>query len=108
MPRFQRAVPPPVFDWPEYLELESRGEALAYLSRGLGTALNYVGPVLDTELPHGFNDHTDRHTLWVSERAVELLQRAGVGYDGQGYFDDLLAGPYAEPAQVPTVGWRTQ
>lgn len=78
----------PVWDWPEYLELESRGEALAYLYKGLGKALNYVGPVLDTELPHGFNDHTDRHTLWVSEQAMELLQRAGLSYDGQGYYDE--------------------
>lgn len=77
----------PVFDFDEYMHLESRGEALAYLYRGLGKALNYVGPVLDTEMPHGFNDHTDRHTLWVGERGVELLQRAGLRFDGQGYFD---------------------
>lgn len=78
----------PVFDLVEYLGLESRGEALAYLYRGLGKALNYVGPVLDTELPHGFNDHTDRHTLWVSQRAMELLARAGRSYDGKGYYDE--------------------
>lgn len=77
----------PVFDFDEYMSLESRGEALAYLYRGLGRALNYVGPVLDTELPHGFNDHTDRHTLWVGEHGLELLQRAGLNYNGQGYFD---------------------
>src|SRR5690606_20841668 len=45
------------------------------------------GPVLDTELKHGFNDHTDRHTLWVSQTGVELLQRAGASYCGEGYFD---------------------
>lgn len=77
----------PVFDFVEYLDLLSRGEALAYLYRGLGRALNYVGPVLDTELPNGFNDHTDRHTLWVSQRAMEVLQRAGKSYNGTGYYD---------------------
>lgn len=76
-----------VFDLGEYLSLKSRGEALAYLYRGMGRALNYVGPVLDRELEHGFNDHTDRHTLWVSQTGVELLQRAGVAHDGKGYFD---------------------
>ncbi len=76
-----------IFDFGEYLNLTSRGEALAYLYRGLGKALNYVGPVLDLELPHGFNDHTDRHTLWVSQTAVELLQRAGKSFDGEGMYD---------------------
>ncbi len=76
-----------VFDFPEYVSLTSRGEALAYLYQGLGKSLNYVGPVLDLELKHGFNDHTDRHTLWVSQTGVELLQRAGLSYDGQSCFD---------------------
>ncbi|OGV95596.1 hypothetical protein A2W24_06890 [Microgenomates group bacterium RBG_16_45_19] len=76
----------PVFDFYEFMTLESRGEALAYLYKGMGRSLNYVGPVLDTELPHGFNDHTDRHTLWVSERVMELLQRAGTAYDGRDYY----------------------
>jgi hypothetical protein len=75
-----------VFDWGEYLSLKSRGEALAYLYTGLGKALNYVGPVLDTELPHGFNDHTDRHTLWVAQTGVELLQRSGASYGGKSSF----------------------
>jgi hypothetical protein len=75
-----------VFDFEEYLSLRSRGEALAYLYDGLGKALNYVGPVLDMELKHGFNDHTDRHTLWVSQNGVELLQRAGVSYAGEESF----------------------
>ncbi len=76
-----------MFDFGEYLKLQSRGEALGYLYAGLGKALNYVGPVLDLELKHGFNDHTDRHTLWVSSTGVELLQRCGLGYDGNGHFD---------------------
>lgn len=75
-----------VFDFGEYLKLKSRGEALAYLYAGLGKSLNYVGPVLDTELPHGFNDHTDRHTLWVAQTGVELLQRAGMSYGGRSSF----------------------
>lgn len=78
----------PVFDFDEYLALSSRGEALAYLYRGFGKALNYVGPVLDRELEFGFNDHTDRHTLWVAQTAVELLARAGRNYNGRGYFDE--------------------
>lgn len=76
-----------VFDFDEYMNISSRGEALSYLYSGFGKALNYVGPVLDLELQHGFNDHTDRHTLWVSQTGVELLQRAGVSYDGAGHFD---------------------
>lgn len=72
----------PVFDFDYYMQLKSRGEALAYLYRGLGRALNYVGPVLDVELEFGFNDHTDRHTLWVAQQTVEILQRAGKNYDG--------------------------
>lgn len=78
-----------VFEFAEYMTLKSRGEALAYLYNGLGKALNYVGPLLDMELAHGFNDHTDRHTLWVSQTGVELLQRAGVSYDGAGAYDGL-------------------
>lgn len=66
-----------LFDFGEYINLSSKGEALAYLYQGLGKAWNYVGPVLDFELKHGFNDHTDRHTLWVVQTGVELLQRAG-------------------------------
>ncbi len=84
----------PVFDWNEYLSLQSKGEALAYLYAGFGKAFNYVGPILDLELKHGFNDHTDRHTLWVSQTTVELLQRAGCSYDGRGGYDvttELLA-----------------
>lgn len=76
----------PIFDWQEFIQIQSRGEALAYLYHGFGQAFNYVGPVLDRELEHGFNDHTDRHTLWVSQTGVELLQRAGVCYDGSGHF----------------------
>ena len=77
----------PVFNWKTYLSLQSRGEALAYLYQGFGQALNYVGPVLDSELKHGFNDHTDRHTLWVSQTATELLQRAGMSYNGIGSYN---------------------
>ena len=69
-----------IFDFSEYVHIGSRGEALSYLYNGFGKALNYVGPVLDLELQHGFNDHTDRHTLWVTQTGVELLQRAGVSY----------------------------
>ena len=73
----------PVFDFNHYLKLSSRGAALGYLYQGLGQALDYVGPVLDMELKHGFNDHTDRHTLWVAQTGVELLQRSGFSYDGE-------------------------
>lgn len=73
-----------VFDFGEYLHLSGKGEALSYLYAGLGRIWNYVGPVLDRELPHGFNDHTDRHTLWVTGTAVELLQRAGKSYKNGG------------------------
>ena len=76
-----------VFDFDDYVQIGSRGEALSYLYNGFGKALNYVGPVLDLELEHGFNDHTDRHTLWVTQTGVELLQRAGISYDGKGHFD---------------------
>lgn len=75
-----------VYSFPEFLHLSSRGEALAYLYRGFGRALNYVGPVLDLEREHGFNDHTDRHTLWVTHNGVELLQRAGVSFDGKSAY----------------------
>ncbi len=78
-----------VFDFGEYMQLKSRGEALSYLYNGLGKALNYVGPLLDMELEHGFNDHTDRHTLWVSQTGVEILQRAGISFDGSGQYDGL-------------------
>ncbi|MBP7843072.1 hypothetical protein KA017_03650, partial [Candidatus Woesebacteria bacterium] len=78
-----------IFDFSEYVQIGSRGEALSYLYNGFGKALNYVGPVLDLELEHGFNDHTDRHTLWVSQTGVELLQRAGISYDGSGHYDPL-------------------
>ena len=78
-----------VFDFSDYVQIGSRGEALSYLYKGFGKALNYVGPVLDLELEHGFNDHTDRHTLWVTQTGVELLQRAGISYDGAGYYDSL-------------------
>ena len=76
-----------VFSFDEYMKLGSRGEAISYLYSGLGKALNYVGPVLDQEMKHGFNDHTDRHTLWVSQTGVELLQRSGHSFDGSGYYD---------------------
>lgn len=77
-----------VFDFGQYLHLSGKGEALAYLYRGLGHVWNFVGPVLDRELPHGFNDHTDRHTLWVTSTAVELMQRAGLSYkNAGGYYD---------------------
>lgn len=78
-----------VFDFSDYIRIGSRGEALSYLYNGFGKALNYVGPVLDLELEHGFNDHTDRHTLWVTQTGVELLQRAGISYDGSGHYDPL-------------------
>jgi len=78
----------PVFDFDEYMEIASQGEALAYLYRGFGKALNYVGPVLDMELEYGFNDHTDRHTLWVSYQSVELLRRAGKNADNTGFYDE--------------------
>lgn len=81
IPRVKR-----VFDFEEYLQLSGKGEALAYLYRGLGKVWNYVGPVLDMELPHGFNDHTDRHTLWVTSTSCELLQRAGRSYGNGGRF----------------------
>lgn len=89
---FARPRIKPVFNFDEYLSIASRGEALSYLYTGLGRALNYVGPVLDQEMKHGFNDHTDRHTLWVSQTGVELLQRAGTSFDGKG--------PYDEPTEV--------
>jgi hypothetical protein len=79
----------PLFNFADYLNLTSRGEALSYLYKGLGKALNYVGPVLDQELEHGFNDHTDRHTLWVSQTGVELLQRSGNAYHGNGHYGEL-------------------
>lgn len=75
-----------IFDFGEFLHLSGKGEALAYLYKGLGKVWNYVGPLLDRELPHGFNDHTDRHTLWVTGTAVELLQRAGRSYKNAGGF----------------------
>lgn len=78
----------PVFNFDHYMSIGSRGEALSYLYSGLGRALNYVGPVLDQEMKHGFNDHTDRHTLWVSQTGVELLQRAGSSFDGNGPYDE--------------------
>lgn len=73
-----------LFDFGEYLSLSGKGEALSYLYHGMGKVWNYVGPVLDRELKHGFNDHTDRHTLWVTSVAVELLQRAGRSYQNGG------------------------
>ena len=88
VPRVKR-----LFDFGEYLNLSGKGEALSYLYHGLGKAWNYVGPVLDQELPHGFNDHTDRHTLWVTSTAVELLQRAGRSYkNGGGMYDSRTEG----------------
>lgn len=73
-----------MFDFGEFLNLSGKGEALASLYRGMGKAWNYVGPVLDQELKHGFNDHTDRHTLWVTSTAVELLSRSGRSYRNAG------------------------
>lgn len=78
-----------VFNFREYMQLKSRGQAISYLYQGLGRALDYVGPVLDLELKHGFNDHTDRHTLWVSQTGVELLQRAGMAYNGGESYDEI-------------------
>lgn len=78
-----------IFDWKEYLQLQSRGEALSYLYHGFGQALNYVGAVLDQEREHGFNDHTDRHTLWVSQTGVELLQRAGMAHSSHQHHYDI-------------------
>lgn len=83
----------PVWDFNQYLSLRGRGEAIAYLYGGLGRTLNYVGPVLDVDLLYGFNDHTDRHTLWVAQTGVELLLRSGTGWDGKrrtGTVDELL------------------
>lgn len=77
-----------IFDFGEFLHLSGRGEALSYLYGGLGKVWNYVGPVLDLELPHGFNDHTDRHTLWVTQTAIELLSRAGRSYKNGGELYD--------------------
>lgn len=77
----------PVFDFGEFLSLLSKDEAQSYLYHGLGHALSYVGPVLDSELEHGFNDHTDRHTSWVARNTVDLLQRSGTNYDGTGSCD---------------------
>lgn len=71
-----------IYNFEEYMHLNSRGQALAYLYKYLGKSLDYVGPVLDNDMKHGFNDHTDRHTLWVSQTGMELLQRSGKGYDG--------------------------
>lgn len=83
IPRVKR-----IFDLGEYLHLSGKGEALAYLYSGLGKVWNYVGPVLDLELPHGFNDHTDRHTLWVTSTGIDLLSRAGRSYaNHQGLYD---------------------
>jgi hypothetical protein len=82
-----------VFDFGEYLNLSGKGEALSYLYNGFGKAWNYVGSVLDLELKHGFNDHTDRHTLWVTSTAVELLQRAGKSWQNEG-------GRYDEQSEV--------
>jgi hypothetical protein len=78
----------PVFNFDEFMSLSSRGEALAYLYKGFGKSLNYVGPVLDHDLEFGFNDHTDRHTLWVAQTATELLGRAGKNYNGKRFFDE--------------------
>lgn len=77
----------PLFDFAHYVTIPSRGEALSYLYSGLGRALNFVGPVLDREMTHGFNDHTDRHTLWVSQTGVELMQRAGISSSGMHAFN---------------------
>src|SRR5690606_7415082 len=90
-PFLTKTDPPQIkqmWDFGEYLKLGSKGQALAYLYQGLGRALDYVGPVLDSELPNGFNDHTDRHTLWVAQRGLELLYRAGLDYNGTGYYDE--------------------
>lgn len=77
----------PVFDFAHFVTIPSKGEALSYLYSGLGRALNYVGPVLDQEMTHGFNDHTDRHTLWVSQTGIELMQRAGISSSGLHTFN---------------------
>ncbi len=88
-PRFK-----PIFDFGDYLKLSGRGEALSYLYQGLGKSLSYVGPALDSELTYGFNDHTDRHTLWVTNKTLELLHRSGSNYSQTGPIDvttELLA-----------------
>lgn len=77
----------PVLDFGKFLKITSRGEALAYLYEGLGRTLVYVGPVLDKELKHGFNDHTDRHTLWVTQTGWDLLARSGMSFDGKDAHD---------------------
>lgn len=74
----------PVFDFGEYLRLAGRGEAIAYLYKGLGRTPTYVGPALDAELAYGFNDHSDRHTLWVTQQTIDLLMRAGMNFSGKG------------------------
>lgn len=76
-----------VFDFRKLLCLRGYGEVLAYLYQGLGRSLTYVGPVLDLDLPCGFNDHTDRHTLWVSWNTIELLKSAGLSFDGKNSYD---------------------
>ncbi len=76
-----------VADFGEYLGLVGRGEATSFLYRTLGRSLTYIGAALDTEREYGFNDHTDRHTLWVAGRCTELLQRGGRSADGKGVFD---------------------
>lgn len=77
----------PLFDFEHYMQLQSRTEAIAYLYRGLGRTLSYIGPVLDAEMEYGFNDHTDRHTLWVAQTGLELLARAGLSFDGSKRLD---------------------
>ncbi|MCA9369724.1 MAG: hypothetical protein H6774_02280 [Pseudomonadales bacterium] len=77
-----------VYDFEAFMALQSRGQALAYLYQGFGRSLDYVGPVLDSELEHGFNDHTDRHTLWVSQVVAELLHRSGKSYLGKKDYNE--------------------
>ncbi len=73
-----------LFDFSQFMALTGKGEALSRLYGSMGRAWDYVGPVLDSEFKHGFNDHTDRHTLWVTQNTVELLQRAGHSWGNHG------------------------
>jgi len=78
-----------VFDFSEFLTLKSKGEVFSYLYNRFGKSLNYVGAVLDLERTHGFNDHSDTHTLWVTQQGIELLQNSGHSYDRSGNYDNI-------------------
>ena len=76
-----------ILDFSQYMLLQGWTEAVGFLYKGLGRTLSYIGPVMDAELSWGFNDHTDRHTLWVAQTGLELLGRAGKSYDGERRLD---------------------